>query len=319
MDKKDLSKILNKFILNKESILAEIYFVLKENENTILRFVDLEESAQKETTRQIIDNFEKNLVNDDEVSVISISNSDDRNNVIYEYDLEEVPEDLTIVNEVKVNDEIKNFSFSDDSLESLHSIMILLVHEENSIITFKKNYPINLIRKDGINLMKFRFKNNTRFINLDEDIVKISPSFDIFKVDSTLFINELKVLEKFFGFHDIIEKKAKKCIETINGNEILENPEDLIELVEDDISFARKLTKVNSSSPVLGNIPGETIIQFVKDYPSLNGKFRFNEEGSRILLTSKKSKNLFVKLLNDDFLHSELTKRYYDSLAKDSL
>ena len=35
------------------------------------------------------------------------------------------------------------------------------------------------------------------------------------------------------------------------------------------------------------------------------------------MLDTKTSKQLFIKLLNDDFLTSELTRLYYDSLAKD--
>ena len=38
-----------------------------------------------------------------------------------------------------------------------------------------------------------------------------------------------------------------------------------------------------------------------------------------ISLHTKKSKDLFVKLLNDDFLTSELTRLFYDSLAKDGI
>jgi hypothetical protein len=38
-----------------------------------------------------------------------------------------------------------------------------------------------------------------------------------------------------------------------------------------------------------------------------------------INLHTRTAKDLFVKLLNDDFLTSELTKLFYDSLAKDGI
>ena len=48
-------------------------------------------------------------------------------------------------------------------------------------------------------------------------------------------------------------------------------------------------------------------------------KFQYNKRETRIHLHTKTSKNLFLKLLNDDFLLSELTKRHYESMAKDHI
>ncbi|HGW1475718.1 TPA: Kiwa anti-phage protein KwaB-like domain-containing protein, partial [Escherichia coli] len=51
----------------------------------------------------------------------------------------------------------------------------------------------------------------------------------------------------------------------------------------------------------------------------LKGKIRFTEDGTQILLDTKVSKDLFIKLLMDDFLISELTESYYNSIAKDTV
>lgn len=87
----------------------------------------------------------------------------------------------------------------------------------------------------------------------------------------------------------------------------------------DDISFARKLVKSANNSPVLNVIPNEQIINFTQNHPALKGKFKYSKDKLQINLKTKKSQDLFLKLLNDDFLQSELTKRYYDSIAKDSV
>lgn len=46
---------------------------------------------------------------------------------------------------------------------------------------------------------------------------------------------------------------------------------------------------------------------------------KYTEDNSQFILDTKVSKNLLVKMLNDDFLTSDLTKLYYDSLAKDNI
>ncbi|GAB7087807.1 hypothetical protein JCM15579A_19110 [Marinifilum fragile] len=46
---------------------------------------------------------------------------------------------------------------------------------------------------------------------------------------------------------------------------------------------------------------------------------RLNADGSKFNLDTKVSKDLFIKLLNNNFLTSQLTKLYYESLAKDGV
>ena len=47
--------------------------------------------------------------------------------------------------------------------------------------------------------------------------------------------------------------------------------------------------------------------------------FKYSDDGSTIRLDTKKSKAAFIKLLNDAFLRSELTKEYYEARAKDNI
>ena len=72
-------------------------------------------------------------------------------------------------------------------------------------------------------------------------------------------------------------------------------------------------------APVLSVIPNREILSFTNTHPALKGKFKYSSDGSQFDLKTKKSQNLFLKLLNDDFLQSELTKKYYESVAKDNI
>ena len=73
------------------------------------------------------------------------------------------------------------------------------------------------------------------------------------------------------------------------------------------------------ATSVLGIVPNAQVIAFVGAHPAHRGKFRLSDDGSKLKLDTKVSQDLFLKLLNDDFLQSELTKRYYASLAKDDV
>lgn len=45
----------------------------------------------------------------------------------------------------------------------------------------------------------------------------------------------------------------------------------------------------------------------------------YSEDDSQIILETKVSKELFVKMLDDAYLTSELTNQFYESKAKDAV
>lgn len=87
----------------------------------------------------------------------------------------------------------------------------------------------------------------------------------------------------------------------------------------DDITFSRKLVRAASKSPVLGVIPNDKIIEFVTSHPTLKEKLKTTADKKKLKVDTKAAQGLFLKLLNDDFLQSQLTEKYYASQAKDSL
>lgn len=139
------------------------------------------------------------------------------------------------------------------------------------------------------------------------------------RINETVLVLNLQALEHNFGFHDVIKREAALGIDAIVSAELLTNPDVLRELV-DDVKYARRFTKVAKASPVLkAGVSGESIVQFCKTFPNLVGRIKFNEENNKVILDTKVSKDLFIKVLMDDFLTSELTKFHYASVAKDTV
>ena len=117
----------------------------------------------------------------------------------------------------------------------------------------------------------------------------------------------------------MIKREATVGLEAIREMSIVSNIVTLEELIS-NVSFARKLTRIARYSPVImNNIPNANIISFSRTHPAVRDKIRYTPDGSQFALDTKVSKDLFIKLLNDDFLTSDLTRIYYDSLAKDTI
>lgn len=160
--------------------------------------------------------------------------------------------------------------------------------------------------------------SNSRFEEFDKDVLRISQDYQFIRIGTEIYIKDLNVLEKFGGFKDIIKKEAREAVDNIELIGILEDTKGLRELLESDLTFARKLCKVGKYSPVLSlNIPNETIIRFSNEHPGIAGQLKYSADGEHIKLNTKKSQKIFVKLLEDSYLTSELTRLYYDSIAKE--
>lgn len=248
------------------------------------------------------------------MSVLNISSCDERLNALYVYDLE-IPEGLGSLQAVIDEDNLPLLDLQDQQLGKIKALIVEIGNNAGQIVLYKTMAPINIFGRSSF----FLKKSATRLEKLDDEFLRVSANFQLMRLDGELLVIDLSTIEKVFGFHDVIKGEAALGIASIEAAGLIENPDVLHELV-DDVKYARKLTKVASSSPVIQkNIPSETVISFCRSFPALAGRIRFNENGDKVLLDTKVSKDLFINLLMDNYLTSELTELHYASVAKDSV
>jgi len=301
---------------------SQIYFVLKQNDVFSLKLADIESTSTEPEIRLMFSEHIKSAVlNNDELSLCALSTADDRANALFRYDYEEYPEELGLFKSFEIKTavgKIEKFDFTKDSLSSLHGYIVYLGSMEKGIVLYKKHYPISLIKRDSF-LLGAK-KADKRFEKLPgEDIIRLNSCFQLIKVADDVYVSDLTVLERNLGFNDLMLKAAEDTITSIDSLKLLDDIQVLKDSAE-DVAFARKLSKVKKSSPIFQlNIPKKEIIEFSKNAPGLAGIFKYDEDGSSIRLDTKKSKDAFIKLLNDSYLRSELTKQYYEARAKDSI
>lgn len=310
MNKENLKEAVLRSI--NEGAGIEIYLGLKNGEIRKANFID---EVQKEIKNVFIGDIKKQII-ESENQIMCLSCSDERKDIIYHFDYTPLPDDLKffdIVLDPKID--IKTFSFEDDKLSNIDFFLFLIGDEENQILLYKQLASINIYKKNsGI----FVRKADNEFTRVNDDFLRIVPGFEMFKINEELYILDLKFLERKFKIYDVIRSAAVKEIKKINEYGIVQNAESLNNLLK-DTSFARKLSRISEHSPVLGKVSNNAIISFTKNYPSLKNTFKYTDDNSQIILTTQKSMMTFIKLLNDDFLSSELTRNHYDSIAKDVL
>lgn len=318
MDIKEIKNNLNQILTRDISL--NMFFVLEDEEgNYFKRKVDLE---QGKTTEELIDLFKSNLliniIGNEELCLCNLSESDDRRNAIYYFDYDVYPKDLCCIHDFNLDEDVAvdKFSFSNENLSGLRGYIIYLGSMTDGVVLYKKHYPISLIKRDSFML----YKKQQRFVRFDGDeMLRLNENVQVMKLNNEIYALDIDNFERNFGFESLIIKRATETIEEIEQIGILEDVQVLKDLV-DDITFARKLSKIREKSPVITlNISNDDIINFTKINPGLRGRFKYSEDGKQIRLDTKASKNAFIKLLNDDYLRSNLTNQEYDSIAKDRI
>ena len=311
--------------MNREELNNSLSFLNAEAENIqiivyasfdghVVRKMDIKNDDLPSIKKLFIDSIKNTIINKDNHSVIPLSSADERGNCFYQYDLD-LPEELKLLKTIIGNDSIDTFNLRDDTFENIDALIIVLADEKNVISLYKKIFPIEILGIAGYLL----WKSNNRLERFEEKLLRISSSFHVLQVGNEVIITKLEIIEKSFGFSEIIIREAKKGLKIIENMNIVSNIDALEELI-DDVSFARKLTKITKDSQVLKRrIPNENIISFSKKHPAVKNKIKYTHDSTQFILDTKVSKDSFVKLLNDDFLTSELTKAYYDSMAKNGV
>lgn len=312
MTEDELKQKLDDVYSNLDEIGIAVYVLLKGDDELEPKKLDIEGGALSGLKALFVESLRDNISNRDELSILNLSSSDERTNAIYLYDLD-IPSELATMDTVVSKDDIPLFDFSECELSRIKSLLIEIGNNNHQIVLYKSMAPVNVFGRSSF----FMKKDKKRFKKIDDEFIRISAGFQLMKVSGELFAIDLGAIEKAFGFHDVIIKEAALGIKAIETMSVIENIETLKELV-DDVKYARKFTKIAKASPVIrAGIDNVRIIEFCKTFPELKGRIRFNEAGDKIQLDTKVSKNLFIQLLMDDFLTSELTKFHYKSVAKD--
>jgi hypothetical protein len=305
MSKEELLDALQYFLNPANGIGAVVYFVVEVNGEEIIKFADIEDNAKNEY-------LSETFIGNDELHFLNISQADERKNVVYRYDIAEKPTSLNILEDILTNDQRDPFQFNQNTFSQIKGYLITIGNETRKMALYKKHHPINLLKRDRFLLVP----QNQRLEKISSDAIALDKSVDFMLVENNLVIIKVTTLERFFGFEQVIRNQAQATIQSLQDFALMEDATELTALAE-NLTNARKLMRVKSS-PVF-SVPVAQVINFIKNHPELAGRLTLNGQESRVRLTTAVSKKLFFKLLNDDYLFSQLTELQYDSHAKDKL
>lgn len=325
MTKETLQAKLDELIAQQECGM-NLYLILHQQDEYILKKANIRYDAFDPIKEVLRDNLIqlRQMMDEPTFAVLNLSGAEDRKNVIYQYDLDEELRPISLMKEVDINlfnngyftaNNNRVFNFDTDNFEDVDAWVASYGVEGNHIIIYRKTFSVNLL-KQGRNL--FIFKDAEQIDIVKDDIFRIDGKIDFFLLDNTVMIYNISILEKFNDFKDIVQRSARSSIQQIAAVDLVEDIAKLRERAESDISFARKLIKVTTNALILNVVDKDKIIQFARGHAYLSRRLKVSAD-NKFDLEKKSAQNLFIQLLDDAFLHSELSSNDYLSPGKDIL
>jgi len=310
MTREELINGLNSIVDRGVDLSTVVYAVLKETKE--VKLLNIANNEIEYIQNMFLESIKSSILDVEGQSIVLVSEADDRSNTVFEYDLD-LPESLVYIN-TQLNDGLPVFSFQDDDLANIETLLIEIGTEEHQLTLLKQLSSVEVFGRGGYML----WKANERLEKFEDKVLRFTSKFQAVKIDGALIFTDLKILERNHGFHEVIIREAQTSIEVLAHLNLLATTDGISDLLN-NVSFARKVVKIRNSPVIRNNIPNDVIIEFTRTHPALIGKMNYNQNETQIILKTKISKELFVKMLDDAYLTSELTQQFYESKAKDEI
>ncbi|SIQ67939.1 protein of unknown function [Aromatoleum tolulyticum] len=294
-------------ILHADGINLKLYLGTGESDTRTYWLADFDDGATEAVCQQFVRSVDQFLATEN-LETRPLTEMDHRADTLFMYDLTEQPTEFAKLRSLADGNDPETFTFAANDLSTVTSLAIKISSAQSAVVFFKKFYPVSLVKRDQILLV---MKDNTRFAFINQDILKVTGGFEVVLLDDEFYINDFGKFEKTFAFDEIAKNAMREVTNRIMA----------LDLVNDAKGYlaaclgSRKDILRAGRSRVL-NMEVAAIIAFVQ---AKQHQIGIKVADGKLVLSSKASIKKLYKLLNDDYLTSELTHVDYETLAKNEL
>ena len=318
--------------MTKEELLEKVAYIGDEQtekissmyvttDTTGLQLFNIVDRDLEELQGMFVDSIKAVILNRADFVVEDYSTSIKRVDVVHVYDLaEKRTDEMNKMVEVESIIAPEDFDKSRTRIEKINGIYIVIKSNDNhhSLTLYKK---ITNVDKAYVASTFFLFGSQDRqFKRQKENMLKVTPSFQMLQVDGSIVLIDLDKLEKPLHLDAILERETARDVKSL-GRDLVVRNDHLINVCKKP-SLCKKLRHALSKSKVIKHLEDRTltsaqIITFVETKTTL--KFKYNREKTKFEIKSDSEAVRFIKLMDDDYLMSELTGEKYDSKDKDEM
>lgn len=307
-------KLIVREILNLD-IDIQIGIVKKENDSFKIKKMDIKFGETEKSLKKLFKESILYKLENTEEQIVDISTSDGRKGVIYRYDYEEDLDLVKLIKEFNPNEfeNLEIFGIEEKNFNDIYGFLISLGTNGKHTVIYKHKHNINIIKKDKLFFLR---EHKSRFVLDKADNLRMNDKFDAIYIEKELYFFDVKFAERYFGMMQSMRNRANNVQKEIEKLDILEDIKMLGD-IENNEKIIKNLSKIDIKTEIF-NLGYKKIIEFSKNKNYFKEQFEYSECG-KIKLSNNKQRQKFIKLLKDNFLHSELTDLSYEALAKDKL
>lgn len=315
MNRDELIQQLSEINTGDKSV--EIYILAQpEINNNEIQIDFYKARLQDNIPTAIIDIFypviQKKLINKEyDVTEYDPAVTPDRK-VVWEQNSNNVPFYTFFHNEIETTQNIPWYNTNDLLYEDIWAYWIKIYGGGHTFYIIKKVTSSKLIQTGGKLAIIFQ---GEVFQKIESDILTMDGSFDaIYCNQSLIFLNKLN-FEKALLYQEVKQAVAEETLNEIERIGFIENFEQVKDFLKDDYHSINKLNKIKEK-PYFQTLTFRDCKRIIEDY---NVGIEIDEENSKFNITTKAQAKHFIKVLNDDYLKSELTNLKYDANSKEDI
>lgn len=243
------------------------------------------------------------------LSVRDFELSDSEDSVLLRTDLEKVGRAATLLHLIETQrSDIVEFSESEHEFKRIKGILARFTHKDSPKKPF---YVVKLISQSQVlkGATSWEFRDGKFGVFQADFGLKIPIDNQVLIVDNDIFVFNQNKFERLFNYEYKKQLLADKKVAEIEKRFKLSFPEglDLQTLVKDRKKTVNKLQKIE-----IGDITQEQVI----DYADQMQLEIMSDNTGSIIIMDGNDLDMFVNLINEDYITSEITGRRYEIRSK---
>lgn len=316
MEKNEITTRLKQ--INSGDNAVEIYILAQPeiDTNHTLKVEFYKARLQENLPESIINLFfpviERKLINKDyDVIEYDPSITPDRK-VLWEQDSENVPFYNHFHNLIETTANIVWYNTSNLPYCDIWAYWIKIYGSGNYFYLIKKVTSSKVIETGGKLAMIFE---GQVFKNLETDILTMDGTFDAIFCNKVLLFENKQNFEQALLYQEVKHAIAEETLDAIGERNFIENFEQVRDFLKDDYHSINKLNKIKEK-PYFKTLSFANCKRIIEEYKV---PIDIDETNNKFNITSKAQAKHFIKVINDDYLLSELTNLKYAANSKEGL
>jgi len=302
----DIFAWANNLFLHKEKLQLEIFLLSKTN---ILYRTKYAEALGRQTHPLLLDGILEYIINGAGAGLVvrSFEAAESEENVLQKTKVANVDKLVEAMSWLGTQErEMEQFSEEDHDLKRIKGIIVRVTHPEiTPFYVIKALSAANILKGVGAWMI-----SGNKFDALDGGAaLRIPNDSQLLIVDDELYVFNQSKLERLFGYNAKKNAIADQKVRQIEANFKLSFADDLTlqAMVKESKPLINKLQKLD---------PTAVKQKDLLDHADEMGLELMTDDDGAIIIMDSKDLNMFVNLLNDDYVESPLTGNRYEIKSK---